>query len=51
VATFSAAIEHISKTSGIFFKIDFEKAFDKVKWPFLLKILERKGFLLFLTIG
>jgi hypothetical protein len=26
------------------FKIDFEKAFDKIKWPFLLQILEVKGF-------
>jgi hypothetical protein len=28
----------------VLFKIDFEKAFDKVKWTFLLQILEMKGF-------
>jgi hypothetical protein len=33
---------HITKSSGILFKIDFEKAFDK--WPFFLKVLELKGF-------
>jgi hypothetical protein len=25
-------------------KIDFEKAYDKVKWNFLLQMLEKKGF-------
>jgi hypothetical protein len=35
---------HKKKSDGILFKIDFEKAFDKVKWPFLLKVLEMKGF-------
>jgi hypothetical protein len=35
---------HRTKKSGVLFKIDFEKAFDKVKWPFLLPILEMKGF-------
>jgi hypothetical protein len=25
-------------------KIEFEKAFDKVKWTFLLQVLEMKGF-------
>jgi hypothetical protein len=24
------------KSSGVLFKMDFEKAFDKVKWTFLL---------------
>jgi hypothetical protein len=28
----------------VLFKIDFEKAFDKIKWPFLLQVLEMKGF-------
>ena len=35
---------HVGKKPGILFKIDFEKAFDKIKWPFLLQILEMKGF-------
>lgn len=25
----------VTKKSGLLFKIDFEKAYDKVKWPFL----------------
>jgi hypothetical protein len=25
-------------------KLDFEKAYDKVSWPFLMEILERKNF-------
>lgn len=29
---------------GIIFKVDFEKAYDKVKWPFLLQTLKMKGF-------
>jgi hypothetical protein len=29
---------------GFFFKIDFEKAYDKVKWPFLQQVLRMKGF-------
>ena len=29
---------------GVLFKIDFEKAYDKVKWPFLLQTLRMKGF-------
>jgi hypothetical protein len=34
---------HKNKSDGVLFKIDFEKAFDKIKWPFLLQILEMKG--------
>ena len=29
---------------GLFFKIDFEKAYDKVKWDFLQQTLKMKGF-------
>lgn len=32
------------KLSGVIVKIDFEKAYDKVKWPFLLQALRMKGF-------
>jgi hypothetical protein len=35
---------HKTRGSGVLFKIDFEKAFDKVKWSFLLQVLEMKGF-------
>jgi hypothetical protein len=30
--------------NGVIFKIDFEKAYDKVKWPFLFQLLKMKGF-------
>lgn len=32
------------KLNGVIFKIDFEKAYDKVKWPFLQQVLRMKGF-------
>jgi hypothetical protein len=32
------------KQSGVIFKIDFEKAYDKVRWPFLMQTLRMKGF-------
>ena len=33
---------HKTKKTGVLFKIDFEKAFDKVKWPFLFQTLKMK---------
>jgi hypothetical protein len=30
------------KQKGVILKLDFEKAHDKVYWPFLLEVLERK---------
>ncbi|RVW70579.1 hypothetical protein CK203_060646 [Vitis vinifera] len=33
-----------SGEEGIVFKIDFEKAYDHVKWDFLDQVLEKKGF-------
>ena len=33
-----------SSKSGFIFKIDFEKAYDHVEWPFLQFVLESKGF-------
>ena len=35
---------HKKNLDGIVFKIDFEKAYDKVKWPFLIQTLRMKGF-------
>src|SRR5438132_9030981 len=35
---------HQKKLSWVILKIDFEKAYDKVKWPFLLQTLRMKGF-------
>jgi hypothetical protein len=33
------------KQNGVILKIDFEKAYDKVRWSFLFQTLEMKGFL------
>jgi len=35
---------HRKNQSAIIFKIDFDKAYDKVKWDFLLQTLRMKGF-------
>ena len=35
---------HTKKQNGVIFKIDFEKAYDKVKWSFLQQTLRMKGF-------
>ena len=35
---------HRKNLSGVIFKIDFENAYDKVKWNFLLQMLQLKGF-------
>jgi hypothetical protein len=35
---------HKRKQNEVIFKIDFEKTHDKVKWPFVRKILQMKGF-------
>jgi len=32
------------KQSGIVLKLDFEKAYDKVSWPFLKEVMEKKVF-------
>ena len=35
---------HRKKMNGVSLKIDFEKAYDKVKWSFLQQTLRMKGF-------
>jgi hypothetical protein len=35
---------HTKKKNGVIFKIDFEKAYDKVNWSFLQQTLRMKGF-------
>lgn len=35
---------HTKKQDGVIFKIDFEKAYDKVRWSFLQQTLRMKGF-------
>jgi hypothetical protein len=35
---------HRKKLDGVLFKIDFEKAYDKVKWSFLQQTMRMKGF-------
>lgn len=36
---------HQKKQSGILCKVDFEKAYDKINWDFIFKILQAKHFL------
>jgi hypothetical protein len=35
---------HRKKMDGVLLKIDFEKAYDKVRWSFLQQVLRMKGF-------
>jgi hypothetical protein len=35
---------HSKKLNGVILKLDFEKAYDKVKWTFLQQTLRIKGF-------
>jgi hypothetical protein len=35
---------HTKNRDGVIFKIDFEKAYDKVKWSFVQQTLHMKGF-------
>ena len=35
---------HTKKLNGVIFKVDFEKAYDKVKWHFVQQMLRMKGF-------
>ena len=35
---------HRKNQNGVIIKIDFEKAYDKLRWDFLLQTLRMKGF-------
>jgi hypothetical protein len=35
---------HSKKLNGVILKLDFDKAYDKVKWAFLQQTLRKKGF-------
>jgi hypothetical protein len=35
---------HTKRLNGVILKLDFEKAYDKVKWSFLEHMLRMKGF-------
>ena len=35
---------HVKKQSALLLKVDFEKAYDKIKWPFVMQMLKGKGF-------
>ena len=35
---------HTKKQNAVLFKVDFEKAYDKIKWPFVCKMLHLKGY-------
>lgn len=35
---------HKKKKNEVILKLDFEKVYDKVKWPFLQQVFRMKGF-------
>ena len=35
---------HRKKQNGVILKLDFEKAYDKLKWPFIQQVLGMKEF-------
>jgi hypothetical protein len=40
----SAKALHVKKEASLLFKVDIAKAFDSVSWPFLLSVLQQRGF-------
>ena len=34
---------HRKKQDGVILKLDFKKAYDKLKWPFIQQVLRMKG--------
>jgi endo-1,4-beta-D-glucanase Y len=37
-------MNYIGKGSWVILKLDFKKAYDKIKWPFVQQTLRMKGF-------
>jgi hypothetical protein len=35
---------HTKRLNGVVLKLNFQKAYDKIKWPFLQQVLRMKGF-------
>jgi hypothetical protein len=35
---------HKRRKDGVILKLDFEKEYDKLKWPFIQQVLRMKGF-------
>ena len=35
---------HTHEQDALIFKVDLQKAYDKIKWPFVMKMLQLKGF-------
>ena len=35
---------HSEKSNAVLFKVDFEKVYDKIKWPFVCKMLKLEGY-------
>jgi hypothetical protein len=40
----TAKVLHAKKEASILFKVDIAKAFDSISWPFLLSVLQQRGF-------
>jgi hypothetical protein len=44
VVTLHETIHEMHRKNGVILKLDIEKAYDKVKWPFIQQVLRMKGF-------
>jgi hypothetical protein len=40
----TSKVLHAKKEASILFKVDIAKAFDSIYWPFLLSVLQQRGF-------
>jgi hypothetical protein len=44
VVVLHEAVHELHSKNGVILKLDFEKAYDKIKWSFLQQTLKMKGF-------